>query len=73
MGFLHTVVNTLFYPAVAAGKIISSGGKKVESAFDGIINAIEAFFQVSMGVVIIGGMTVMLLLAKNPKLALLAL
>jgi len=73
MGFLHKAINTLFYPAVAAGKAISSGGKKVESAFDGIVSGIAMFLETSMGVILLGGTVALLLLAKNPKLALLAL
>lgn len=73
MGFLHKAISTLFYPAVAAGKVISSTGKKVESSFDSIINTIAIFFETSLGVLVIGGMTVVLLLAKNPRLALLAI
>lgn len=73
MGFLSGAINAIFYPAVMAGKVVSSGGKKVKSGIDNIIDTIESFFQISMGVVIIGGMTVLLLLAKNPRLALLAL
>lgn len=73
MGFLSTAINAIFYPAVMAGKVVSSGSKKVKSGIDNIIDTVETFFQVSMGVIIVGGMTVLLLLAKNPKLALLAL
>ena len=73
MGFLSGAINAIFYPAVIAGKVVSGGGKKVKSGIDGIIDTIEAFFQVSMAFIIIGGTTVLLLLAKNPKLALLAL
>ena len=73
MGFLSGAINAIFYPAIVAGKVVSGGAKQAKNGFESIIETIEAFFQVSMGVIIIGGMTVILLLAKNPKLALLAL
>lgn len=73
MGFLHQAVNVMFAPAIAAGKILSAGGKKVESVFDGIVDTIASIFETAAGLIIIGGVTVVLLLAKNPRLALLAL
>lgn len=73
MGFLQKTLKTLFYPATAAAKAISSGGKKVESVFDGILDGIAMFFETGMGIVLLGGTVALLLLAKNPKLALLAL
>lgn len=72
MGFLHQAINVLFYPAVAAGKVISSGGKKAESFIDKLINDIVVFVQSGLGILLIGGTTALLLLAKNPRLALLA-
>lgn len=73
MGFLHQAINVLFYPAVAAGKVVSSGAKKVESSFDRFINGIVMAVESSLGIILIAGTTALLLLAKNPKLALLAL
>lgn len=73
MGFLHKAVSTLFYPAVAAGKVVSAGGKKVESSIERLINDIVIFFQTSAGILLLGGVTAVLILAKNPKAALLLL
>lgn len=73
MGFLHKAVNAIFYPAVVAGKVASSAGKKVESVFDGILDTIVMFVESSLGLLLIGGTTALLLLARNPKMALLAL
>lgn len=73
MGFLHQAINVLFYPAVAAGKIVTSGAKKAESALDKLLDGIVMFVESGLGIILIGGMTALLLLAKNPKLALLAL
>lgn len=72
MGFLHKAINTLFYPAVAAGKAISGAGKKVESGIDRILNTVVLFFQSGMAIAILGGTAALLLLAKNPKMLLLA-
>ena len=72
MGFLHQAINVLFYPAVAAKKVVTGGGKKVESFIDKLINDIAIFIQSGLGILLIGGTTALLLLAKNPKLALLA-
>lgn len=73
MGFLHQAINILFSPAIAVGKVVSSGAKKVESSFDRFINGIVVAVESSLGIILIAGTTALLLLAKNPKLALLAL
>lgn len=73
MGFLHQAINALFYPAVVAGKVVSGGAKKAESAIDRLLDGIVMFVESSLGIILIAGTTALLLLAKNPKLALLAL
>lgn len=73
MGFLHKAINVLFAPAIAAGKIVSGGAKKAESGIESLINGVVMFVESSLGVILLAGTTVILLLAKNPRLALLAL
>lgn len=71
MGFLHKAINTLFYPAVTAGKVVSGAGKKVESSIDKMINTVVLFFQSGMALAILGGVSALLLLAKHPRALLL--